>query len=165
MRRAILAAITVAAVAIASHAIAAGRPQIVFFGGPGDIALGNLNDGPAGDVCAFPVDAVIHVSRGAHEIVFNGQGIGFAAADGGALGLTITNLDTGASVAVNISGPGRLSGEGLPVIGTGPWAIYEPISAGGIRFLKGRMRFVPSSYGVHAILLSGTEEDLCDRVA
>jgi hypothetical protein len=29
----------------------------------------------------------------------------------------------------------------------------------------GRVKFVPTSYGVHGISLSGTVEDLCGRVA
>jgi hypothetical protein len=158
------AMIVAAFLVLTTHAFAAGPPTIVFFP-PGDVDFGNLNEGPAGDVCDFPVGAVLHVSRAAHEIQFDGQGVGFAARDAGALRVTLTNLDTGKSVTVNISGPGWLSSDGLPAIGTGPWVIFEPIDQGGIRFFHGRIRFVPSSYGVHAIPLAGTEEDLCNRVA
>jgi hypothetical protein len=144
--------------------VAASPPTIVFLP-PGDVDFGNLNEGPAGAVCSFPVGLVLHVGRGAHEIQFHGQGVGFAARDAGALSITVTNLDTGESVVVNISGPGWIGEEALPVIGTGPWAIFEPIDQGGIRYVRGRMRFVPTSYGVHGILLSGTEQNLCDLVA
>jgi hypothetical protein len=153
-----------ATLVLSTHAFAAGPPTIVFFP-PGDVDFGNLNEGPAGAVCDFPVGLVLHVSRGAHEIQFDGQGVGFAARDAGKLSATVTNLDTGESVLVNISGPGWLNGDFLPVIGTGPWVIFEPIDQGGIRFFHGRIRLVPVSYGVHAIPLSGTEENLCDRVA
>ena len=79
--------------------------------------------------------------------------------------LTITNLDTGQSVKVNSSGSGTLSSSGLPVIGRGPWVIFEPIAQGGLRFFHGVTRFVPAPYGVHAIPISGREENLCERVA
>jgi len=150
--------------ALTGMAHAAGRPEIVFFP-PGDIDLGNLNDGPTGAVCDFPVGVVVHNSRAGHAIIFDGHPSGYAAMVGGHLSQTITNLDTGKSVTVNISGPGWLNGDFIPAVGTGPWTIFEPISEGGIRFFHGRMRFVPVPYGVHAILIAGTEEDLCDRVA
>jgi hypothetical protein len=160
----VAAALAVAALLVLStHALATG-PTIVFFP-PGDVDFGNLNEGPAGAVCDFPVGLVLHVSRGAHEIQFNGQGVAFAARDAGKLSVTLTNLDTGKSVLVNISGPGWLNSDFLPVIGTGPWLVFEPIDQGGIRYLRGRTRFVSSSYGVHAIPLAGTEENLCNRVA
>jgi hypothetical protein len=143
---------------------AAGRPEIVFFP-PGDLDLGNLNDGPTGPVCDFPVGVVVHNGRADHGIIFDGHPSGYAVMVGGNLSQTITNLDTGKSVTVNISGPGWLNGDFLPVTGRGPWTIFEPISEGGIRFFHGVMRFVPSPYGVHAILIHGTEENLCDRVA
>jgi hypothetical protein len=158
------AMIVAAVLVLSAHAFAAGPPTIVFFP-PGDVGLGDLNEGPAGAVCAFPVGAVLHVSRGAHEIQFNGQGVGFAARDAGKLSITLTNLDTGTTATVNISGPGWIGSDFLPVIGTGPWVIFEPIDQGGIRYLRGRTRFIPSSYGVHAIPLAGTEENLCNRVA
>ena len=43
--------------------------------------------------------------------------------------------------------------------------IFEPIAQGGLRFFHGVTRFVPAPYGVHAIPISGREENLCDRVA
>jgi hypothetical protein len=43
--------------------------------------------------------------------------------------------------------------------------VFEPIAEGGLRFMHGRLTFAPVSYGVHAILLGGVEEDLCDRLA
>jgi hypothetical protein len=73
-------------------------------------------------------------------------------------------MNDGATVTVNISGPGGLNGDGLPVLGRGPWVLFEPIDQGGIRFFHGITSFVPASYGVHAIPIAGREEDLCDRV-
>jgi hypothetical protein len=146
----------------AAHA--ASRPTIVT-SPKGDLDLGNLNDGPAGDVCPFPVDAAIHFLGMGHVIMFNGQPVGFAGMSFGAIKAEVTNLDTGATATVNISGPGGLTGDGLPLLGRGPWVTFEPIDQGGIHYTRGRTSFEPASYGVHATLISGIEEDLCDRVA
>jgi hypothetical protein len=42
---------------------------------------------------------------------------------------------------------------------------FEPISEGGLRYIHGRLGFEPVSYGLHAVVLGGVEEDLCDRLA
>lgn len=145
-------------------ASAAAPPTIVTFP-PGDTDLGNLNEGPAGAVCSFPVNVVIHALSPGRLILFNGQGVGFAGITTGAIRADVTNLDTGETVTVNLSGPGRVNGDGFPVLGFGPWVIFEPIAEGGIRFLHGVTRFEPAPYGVHAVPIAGQEEDLCDRVA
>ncbi len=164
MRKMIAAMVVmVVALMMSVPATAAGPPTIVKFP-KSTTDLGNLNDGPAGDVCPFPVGVVVKGGPG-HAIFFDGQGVGFAGMGMGSIILTVTNLDTGESVRVNISGPGTLSSSGLPVIGRGPWAIFEPIAQGGLRFFHGVTRFVPAPYGVHAIPISGREENLCDRVA
>jgi hypothetical protein len=165
MRRASVALLVIVAMVIPMAAVsAASRPTIVKFP-KGTFDLGNLNDGPAGDVCAFPVGGVVQALGGGHAILFSGQGVRYEALGFGALRITITNLDTGKSITVNISGPGGLRGDGTPLVGWGPWVIFEPIARGGIRLFHGRVKFVPTSYGVHGISLSGTVEDLCDRVA
>jgi hypothetical protein len=164
MRKMIAAMVVmVVALMMSVPATAAGPPTIVKFP-KSTTDLGNLNDGPAGDVCPFPVGVVVRGGPG-HAIFFDGQGVGFAGMGMGSFILTITNLDTGESVRVNSSGPGTLSSSGLPVIGRGPWVIFEPIAQGGLRFFHGVTRFVPAPYGVHAIPIAGTEENLCDRVA
>ena len=160
-----VAAIVIVMVApVVSPVSAASRPTIVAFS-KGDFDLGNLNEGPAGDVCAFPVDAVLHALGGGHAIIFDGQGVAFAALGFGALKITITNMDTGKSATVNVSVPGGLNGDGIPIVGWGPWVVFEPIDQGGIRLFHGVTRFVAASYGIHGIPIAGTEEDLCDRVA
>ena len=164
MRKMIAAMVVmVVALMMSVPATAAGPPTIVKFP-KSTTDLGNLNDGPAGDVCPFPVGVVVKGGPG-HAIFFDGQGVGFAGMGFGSFILTITNLDTGQSVKVNSSGSGTLSSSGLPVIGRGPWVIFEPIAQGGLRFFHGVTRFVPAPYGVHAIPISGREENLCDRVA
>jgi hypothetical protein len=146
------------------QASASDVPTIVKFP-KGTFDLGNLNDGPTGPVCPFPVGLVVHAISPGHVITFDGQGVGFVAMNFGAFRLTITNLDTGDSVTVNSSGPGGVGTSGLNVIGRGTWTTFEPIAEGGLRYTRGLTMFVPVSYGVHAVPIAGTEEDLCDRVA
>ena len=163
MRRMIAAfAVATAALTMSVPASAADPPTIVKFP-KATFDLGNLNAGPTGKVCPFPVGVVVKGGPG-HAIFFDGQGVGFAGMGFGSFILTITNLRTGASVNVNSSGPGSLDGNGLPMIGRGPWVIFEPIDQGGLRYFRGVTRFVPTSYGVHGIPIAGIEEDLCDRV-
>jgi len=151
---------------VAAPALAASPPTISPAYPQGDIDLGNINEGPTGDVCAFPVDVVIHVlGAGSRTITFEGQGVRYNAFLFAAAKFTLTNLETEASVTVNISGPGFLNSEGIPVVGPGPQVIWEPIDQGGVRFVHGRTAFSPAPYGVHATVLSGTEENLCDLVA
>jgi hypothetical protein len=169
MRRSIgAAAMLSAAIIMIAGALpvarAADPPTMITFPS-GDTDLGNLNEGPAGAVCPFPVDVVVHALSPGRLILFNGQGVGFAGFTTGAITADVTNLDTDETVTVNLSGPGRVNGDGFPVLGFGPWVIFEPIAEGGIRLLHGVTRFEPAPYGVHAVLIAGQEEDLCDRVA
>jgi hypothetical protein len=164
MRRTLMVAVIVSSIIAPSlSAWATGPPTIITFPA-GDTDLGNVNEGPAGAVCPFPAHVVLHALGPGHLIVFDGQGVGFAGMTLGALKVDVTNMNTGATVTVNISGPGGLNGDGLPVLGRGPWVLFEPIDQGGIRFFHGVTSFVPASYGVHAIPIAGREEDLCDRV-
>jgi hypothetical protein len=166
MRRFVAATAMVALIgAGTSGSVSAASPPTITKFPSGTIDLGNINDVLPADACPFPAQVVVHVLGGARAITFDGQGVAFATLATGAIKIDITNLDTGESVTVNISGPGGLNGDGLPVVGWGPWAIYEPAAEGGIRFLHGLTRFVPVSYGVHAIPIAGREENLCDRLA
>jgi hypothetical protein len=165
VRRAVILCLLAAVVlGMSAPASAAGPPTITRFP-KGSFDLGNLNDLPTGPVCDFPVDLVVQSLGGGHQITFNGQPVGFPAMSFGAFRLTFTNLDTGATITVNSSGPGGVTAGGLPILGRGPWVIFEPISEGGLRFFHGVTRFEPVSYGVHAIPIRGTEENLCNRLA
>jgi hypothetical protein len=166
MRRVLaLTAIAIMGIAYATTPASATSPPTIVTFPKGDFDLGHLNEGPAGVVCPFDVTAVSHAIGPGHAIIFDGQGVGFAAMGFGAIRLEIVNEDTGASATVNISGPGGLNGDGIPVLGRGPWVVFEPIDVGGIRFFHGLTEFVPAPYGVHGISTAGTEENLCDRVA
>jgi hypothetical protein len=42
----------------------------------------------------------------------------------GALKVEVTNLETGKTLALNISGPGRFSSDGATLVGTGRWLFF-----------------------------------------
>lgn len=156
--------LTTAALSLtAAPSQAVSRPTISDISGTFD--LGNLNLGPTGPVCDFPVGVVIEAPH-LLQITFDGQPTGYAAFQRGHITATVTNLDTHESLTVNISGPTNLdvTGSGLPTKGTGPWLLFEPIEQGGLRFIHGDISFQVVSYGVHGIVDAGTEEDLCARL-
>ena len=164
MKRIIVAAVAAALfTTVFSGTAFAAKPVITSLAGV--IDLGNLNEGPAGDVCSFDVGLVITAGSGARQITFFSlKRNGAASILVGPLKATVTNLETDESITVGISGPTWLDATGFPVRGTGSWLVFEPISQGGLRFIHGRLTFVPVSYGVHAVVLGGTEVDLCDRL-
>jgi hypothetical protein len=152
------------AVMISGTAHAAGAPEITPL--TGEIDLGNLNEGATGDVCAFDVGMVVHFGAGARQITFpDPLGGDTTSLLVGPLTATVTNLETGESLTVNISGPTFLDATGFIVKGTGAWLSFEPISEGGLRYIHGRLAFEPVPYGLHAVVLGGVEEDLCARLA
>lgn len=154
---------------LAGAGASASRPTIVSIAG--SFTIPNLNDGPVGAVCAFPVSVTVDLYGGAKQITFNGQGIGYQATAHGRITNTYTNLSTGETLTVEASGPVWLSidGSGLPVKGTGAQTVWEPIDQGGIRFIHGQVVLEPVDYGfgtvVHAIVRGGTETNLCDALA
>ena len=156
--------VIVIALVVPGTATAVGAPEITPL--VGDIDLGNLNEGPTGDVCVFDVGMVVHFGPGARQITFpDPLGSGTTSLLVGPLTATLTNLETGDSITVNISGPTFLDTSGFIVKGTGAWLSFEPIAEGGLRFIHGRLAFEPAPYGLHAVVLGGVEEDLCDRLA
>jgi len=163
MRRGTAATALVVALFVPSTLARASGPPTIEKLPKGTFDLGNINEGSTGPVCPFGVDVVVHAIGTGHVIVFDGQPVGFGMSFG-AFRIDFTNLDTGATITVNSSGPGIINASGVPVLGRGPWLIFEPIAKGGLRFFHGLTRFVPAPYGVHAISIAGTEENLCDRL-
>ena len=148
MRRVVMAATIVAAIVVPmmSPVSAASRPTVVKFP-KGQIDLGNLNDGAPQATSVRPCAWGGRFDRRGARDLLRWPGVAYEGLSFGAFKLTVTNMDTGKSITVNSSGPGGITADGLPVIGWGPWVIFEPISEGGIRFFHGRTEFVPVSYG------------------
>jgi len=122
MRRAVLVAAAVFAVALIPGGTALAYPpdRVPTANQPVDLA--------AGDVCAFNVHVepvVDHeVSTSHYDAAGNLRWIGVT----GLLVVEATNTDTGASVRVNISGPGKFSflADGSLILhATGNWLLFQ----------------------------------------
>ena len=84
---------------------------------------------------------------------------------------TMTNLDTGKSIVVNISGPGQYTfgADGsFTLVGTGNWSwtrVDPATLAPGIFLTQGRFVLSISASGVRTITSTGTTIDLCAQLA
>jgi hypothetical protein len=78
---------------------------------------------PAGEFCAFPLRLTILDGQKSHD----SQG---SVVLTGPLTVTVTNLSTGASKTLNASGPTLLDPRTGLNVGSGPWIIGQPASAG-----------------------------------
>jgi hypothetical protein len=87
----------------------------------------------------------------------------------GVLKVELTNLTTGETLAINISGPGKISADGSTITGGGPWLVFG--EAGqipgspdpGLLFSHGNITI--SFEGTGSITVLGTVEDLCAALA
>jgi hypothetical protein len=121
---------------------------------------------PAGLICPFPLLEEVLVNRGKSITFSDGSQLVT-----GTLKERLTNLDTGESIVVNISGPGTFTVEGdvLHVFGRGAWLLLavegEPGGPGAL-LIHGHIRFdvdlltnLPSNLQVR-----GTMRDLCETL-
>jgi hypothetical protein len=66
-------------------------------------------------------DVLVHATtNNGTTHIFSSGAIAFT----GALKVEVTNLDSGQTIALNISGPGRISTAGDVITGTGPWLFF-----------------------------------------
>jgi hypothetical protein len=119
---------------------------------------------PAGLVCPFPLAEEVVSDRGKSITFSDGSQLVT-----GTLKERLTNLDTGESIVVNVSGPGKFTVEGdvLHVFGRGAWllvATAEEPGGPGALFIHGHIRFdvdlltgAPSNLQVR-----GSTRDLCE---
>jgi len=122
----------------------------------------------AGEVCDFDLEIAFAVDTG-HTITFpesNGSQLVIGA---GHLVITVTNLETNASVTLNISGPGKLlfQGDKLSISGGGPWLIFTfPGDAGGagMWYTKGyvTLEIDLNSGAVPSLSLPHNSIDVCE---
>jgi len=131
--------------------VSAAKPTREFLPAPEDFVI------PGGeDVCAFDVN--IHVDMN-NEYVTD-----WVTVDGqlvmeiitGALKLTVTNLETDASIALNIPGPFHLrldaDGNSIQNVAVGPWLIWGQGDQ-GLFFTRGNLDFDTGDFNGHRIEL------------
>lgn len=159
MRRtfALLGAVTM--VAFFAGPAAATRPDHIKVTDPVTFVL------PA-DVFCPGFDVEVAYEQNYPLIIFGGPiGWGFSAITGGFLGASVTNLTSGETLDLNISGPGFYNDSGIPIVGTGPWLIFLPGDPGSIEFVVGHIEFVETEFGVDIGTVRGTRQDLCEALA
>jgi hypothetical protein len=126
--------------------------------------------GSVSEACGFPVQ--LDAAGTALDISYTDELGNFHLFEAGPqVKQTMTNLVTGKSIVVNISGPGQYTfgADGsFTLVGTGLWswtrvdpATLEP----GIFLTEGRFVLSFSASGVRTFTLTGTTIDLCSQLA
>jgi hypothetical protein len=88
----------------------------------------------------------------------------------GVLKVEVTNLTTGKTLALNISGPGMFSADGASIDGSGRWLLFGeagqlPGPDPGMILAVGRLHVTLGPAGITAIDLAGQSEDVCVALA
>jgi hypothetical protein len=128
---------------------------------------------PITNVCDFPI--IIETSRD-KEVFRELPGVAnapFLAAVTGQLFVVITNVDTGKSIEVNVSGPAFFTEDGALLTGASllffpspPLEVSGDIPANGLFLTAGPVFITGDEDSVHTELLGGTiRADLCDVLA
>jgi hypothetical protein len=155
LRRVVSVVIVVGATTALASPASATAPVQVRISEPATITL------EAPDWCPG-ADVRFDVEQNFKSITFSGSiGFGFTTLTAGSIFIVATNLETSESVTLPSSGPGFIDADGVPIIGTGPWVLFNP---GSVLYLRGRMEFTPSEFGVDVSVLRGTSQDICSMV-
>jgi hypothetical protein len=88
----------------------------------------------------------------------------------GVLKVEVTNLETGKTLALNISGPGKISADGSTISGSGRWLLFGeagqlPGPDPGMMLLSGRIVLTLGPAGIAGIESVGQSEDVCAALA
>ena len=88
----------------------------------------------------------------------------------GVLKVEVTNLESGKTIALNISGPGKFSADGSTINGSGTWLLFGeagqlPGPDPGLLLVTGRHVITAGPTGITSIDTRGTSEDVCDALA
>jgi hypothetical protein len=89
----------------------------------------------------------------------------------GVLKVEVTNLTTGETLALNISGPGKISPDGSTISGSGRWLLFGeagqlgPGSGPGMILVAGRLTLALGPAGIESMVLQGHIEDVCAALA
>jgi hypothetical protein len=87
----------------------------------------------------------------------------------GVLKVEVTNLSTGTSLVLNISGPGRFNVDGS-ISGAGTWLLFGeagqlPGPDPGLLLITGRISVTTGPAGITSFTVTGTQQDVCDALA
>jgi hypothetical protein len=149
-------AVTVAA-SLGASAAAGGRPTIVRT--PVEDTFVDSID------CAFPVEVYIKGTDTTITSVVQGDVREFHSFGGGHA--TLTNLDTGKSITINIAGPVRFTfgkDGSFTAVGTGT-ALFLFEDTPGIQWFRGRFTFSIDAEGNETSTTTGSFVDMCAALA
>jgi hypothetical protein len=108
----------------------------------------------------------VHVTDNKEVIHVFSSGVGLIT---GVLKVEVTNVSTGKTLALNISGPGKFSADGNSASGSGTWLLFG--EAGQIPngpamiLVSGRIHLEFGPAGIAAMDLQGNVEDVCAALA
>jgi hypothetical protein len=88
----------------------------------------------------------------------------------GVLKVEVTNVETGKTVALNISGPGKISADGSTISAHGTWLLYGeagqlPGPDPGMFLVTGHTTLQVSPTGIESMSTRGTVQDVCALLA
>jgi hypothetical protein len=88
----------------------------------------------------------------------------------GVLKVEVTNLESGKTLALNISGPGVFSADGTEISGAGTWLLFGeagqlPGPDPGLLLVTGRNSLALGPAGITSITVRGTTQDVCAALA
>jgi hypothetical protein len=157
IKRAILCgAVALAAAALLAPGAGADRPI--------KEPVGDLN--ATGPFCeGFDVEIVTTANKEVNHIFSSGVSLVT-----GVLKVEVTNLSTEKTLALNISGPGKLSADGNTLTGGGPWLIFGeagvlPGGDPGMFFTHGQITLTLSPTQITSMTVRGTVVDICAALA
>jgi hypothetical protein len=157
IKRAILSGV-VALAAAALLAPGAGADR------PGREPVGDLN--ATGPFCeGFDVAIVTTSNKEVSQLFTSGVNLVT-----GVLKVEVTNLTTQETIALNISGPGKVSADGNTLTGGGPWLIFGeagvlPGGDPGMFFTHGHITLTLSPTQITSMTVHGTVMDICAALA
>ncbi len=121
---------------------------------------------PGEDFCGF--DVRIDIEQNFRTITFSGdRGTWIGAIGVGKIMVTVTNLESDASIDLSIPGPGFFEADasGNPEEGTGPWLIFIPGDPGMLLYIIGHIEFQIEDFGISPTSVQGRVTDLCLALA
>jgi hypothetical protein len=127
---------------------------------------------PIINVCDFPITVEVSRESGGFSELPGGAHAPFLSSVHGQFFVTITNLENGRSIEVNVSGPAfftedasLLTGASLFFFASPPLEVSGDIPANGLFLTAGPVLVTGDEDSVHTELVGGTiREDLCDRL-
>jgi hypothetical protein len=112
-------------------------------------------------------DVLLHVTDDKGTLHVFSSGVALVT---GTLKIEVTNLASGKTLALNISGPGKFSADGTTLTGSGRWLLFGeagelPDPGPGMLLTTGQITLGLGPTGITSIETHGTVQDICAALA